>query len=106
MIGPLTIGSSFCGPLGGFSLCQEVAKAPRFVIQEYTPFNERVQSVFKGCPVMKNGYLYPNDAPGWGIEVDETAAASFPFGKETGERGRLNGGWGEVRRSDGTIIKQ
>jgi mannonate dehydratase len=77
-----------------------------FGIQEYTPFNERVQSVFKGCPVMKNGYLYPNDAPGWGIEVDETAAASFPFGKETGERGRLNGGWGEVRRSDGTIIKQ
>ncbi len=31
---------------------------------------------------------------------------NFPFGKETGERGRLNGGWGEVRKRDGTVIKQ
>jgi mannonate dehydratase len=77
-----------------------------FGIEEYTPFNDRVQSVFHGCPVMKGGYLYPNDAPGWGIEVDEQAAATFPFGQETGERGKLNGGWGELRRPDGTIIKQ
>lgn len=77
-----------------------------FGIQEYSPFNARVQEVFKGCPVMKNGYLYPNEAPGWGIEVDEKAAATFPFGKETGIRGQLNGGWGELRRLDGTVIKQ
>ena len=76
-----------------------------FGIQEYSPFNERLQEVFRGCPVMKDGYLYPNEAPGWGIEVDEKAAAKYPFG---GGRagGRLNGGWGEVRRRDGTIIKQ
>jgi mannonate dehydratase len=78
-----------------------------FGIQEYTPFNERVREVFHGCPEMKNGYLYANEAPGWGIEVDEKAAARYPFGSfETGERKRLNGGWGEVRRRDGTIIKQ
>lgn len=77
-----------------------------FGINEYTAFNERLQSVFKGCPVMKNGYLYPNEAPGWGIEIDEKAAATFPFGAETGARGRLNGGWGELRRRDGTVIKQ
>ncbi len=76
-----------------------------FGIQEYSPFNDRLQEVFKGCPVMKNGYLYANEAPGWGIEVDEKAAAKYPFG--SGERGgRYNGGWGEVRRRDGTIIKQ
>ncbi|MCS6952797.1 MAG: enolase C-terminal domain-like protein [Bryobacterales bacterium] len=78
-----------------------------FGIQEYTPFNERTQEVFRGCPVMKNGYLYANEAPGWGIEVDEKAAAKYPFGSfETEERKRLNGGWGEIRRRDGTIIKQ
>lgn len=78
-----------------------------FGIQEYTPFNERTQEVFRGCPVMKNGYLYANEAPGWGIEVDEKAAAKYPFGSfEQGERQRLNGGWGEIRRRDGTIIKQ
>ncbi|HXG33381.1 MAG TPA: enolase C-terminal domain-like protein [Bryobacteraceae bacterium] len=78
-----------------------------FGIQEYTPFNERTQEVFRGCPVMKNGYLWANEAPGWGIEVDEKAAAKYPFGSfEQGERRRLNGGWGEIRRRDGTIIKQ
>ncbi|MEO8481501.1 MAG: enolase C-terminal domain-like protein [Acidobacteriota bacterium] len=77
-----------------------------FGINEYTAFNDRTQNVFKGCPVMKNGYLYPNETPGWGIEVDEKLAATMPFGTETGERGRLNGGWGEVRKRDGTIIKQ
>jgi len=77
-----------------------------FGINEYTAFNDRVQSVFAGCPVMKNGYLYVNENPGWGIEIDERAAASFPFGAEAGARGRLNGGWGELRRRDGTVIKQ
>ena len=64
------------------------------------------QEVFNGCPVMKNGYLYANETPGWGIEVDEKLAATFPFGAENGARGQLNGGWGELRRRDGTVIKQ
>ena len=35
---------------------------------------------------MKNGYLYANEKPGWGIEVNE-AAAKYPFGEnERGER--------------------
>jgi mannonate dehydratase len=78
-----------------------------FGVQEYSPFNDRLQEVFHGCPVLKDGYLYPNDAPGWGIEVDEKAAARYPYGfGERGERGTLNGGWGEIRRPDGSIIKQ
>jgi mannonate dehydratase len=77
-----------------------------FGIQEYSPFNATTQQIFKGCPELRNGYLYVNETPGWGIEVDETAAARFPFGREQGARGQLNGGWGELRRRDGTIIKQ
>ena len=48
------------------------------------------------------------EAPGWGIEVDEKAAAKYPFGPGRGGPGgrNLNGGWGEIRRRDGTIIKQ
>jgi mannonate dehydratase len=72
-----------------------------FGIQEYSPFNERLQEVFRGCPVMKDGYLYANEAPGWGIEVDEAAAKKYPFREHP-----LNGGWGQIRRLDGTIIKQ
>lgn len=78
-----------------------------FGVQEYSPFNDATREIFSGCPELKNGYLYPNDAPGWGIEVDENAAARHPFGAmEKGDRKRLNGGWGEVRRRDGTIIRQ
>ena len=78
-----------------------------FGIQEYSAFNDRTREVFDGCPRMENGYLYPNDAPGWGIEVNEKAAAKYPFGSfESGDRKRLNGGWGEIRRRDGTIINQ
>ena len=46
----------------------------------------------------------PNEKPGWGIEVNEKAAAKYPFGggNRGGERSNLNGGWGEVRKRDGT----
>jgi mannonate dehydratase len=78
-----------------------------FGVQEYSPFDDATREVFHGCPELKNGYVYANEAPGWGIEVDERAAAKYPFGtRERGERQRLNGGWGEIRRRDGTIIKQ
>jgi len=79
-----------------------------FGIQEYSPFNAQTREVFSGVPEMKNGYLYANEAPGWGIEVDEKAAAKYPFGggNRSGERQNLNGGWGEIRKRDGTIIKQ
>jgi mannonate dehydratase len=81
--------------------------SPNFGVQEYSAFNDATREIFSGCPVMKDGYLYANDAPGWGIEVNEKAAAKYPFGTgERGERQRLNGGWGEVRRRDGTVIRQ
>jgi mannonate dehydratase len=78
-----------------------------FGIQEYSPFDDATREVFSGVPEMRNGYLYANEAPGWGIEVDEKAAARYPLGHgESGERQELNGGWGVIRRRDGTVIKQ
>jgi mannonate dehydratase len=80
---------------------------PNFGIRELVPFNEEVQAVFPGAPVSKDGYLWAHEAPGWGIAVNEKEAAKYPFGHtEMGERQRLNGGWGTVRRRDGTVIKQ
>ena len=78
-----------------------------FGIQESHIFPERVKEVFPGCPIIKNGYFYANEAPGWGIEVNMAEAKKYPFGSgERGERQQNNGGWGEVRRKDGTLIKQ
>ncbi|MCU1239012.1 MAG: Mandelate racemase/muconate lactonizing enzyme C-terminal domain protein [Candidatus Solibacter sp.] len=74
-----------------------------FGVQEYSAFNARTQEIFSGCPVMKDGYLWANEKPGWGIEIDEKAAAKAPF---TARPDGLNGGWGEIRRRDGTVIKQ
>lgn len=77
-----------------------------FGIQEWTFPNEALQEVFTGYPVVKDGYVYANEKPGWGIEIDQKAAAKYPYGSETGARKALNGGWGVVRRADGTVINQ
>jgi mannonate dehydratase len=78
-----------------------------FGIQEWTTPNDRVQEIFEGYPVMKDGYAYANEKPGWGVEINEKAAAKYPFGSfEQGEHKALNGGWGVVRRPDGTVINQ
>lgn len=77
-----------------------------FGIQEWTFPNERLQEVFDGYPVVKEGYVYANEKPGWGVEINEKAAANFPFGSEKGPRKIYNGGWGVVRREDGSVINQ
>lgn len=77
-----------------------------FGIQEWTFPNDRLQEVFQGYPAVKDGYAYVNEKPGWGVEVNEKAAAKYPFGSETGPRKALNGGWGVVRREDGSVINQ
>jgi len=74
-----------------------------FGIQEYSAFNAQTQGIFHGCPEMKDGYLWVNEQPGWGIEIDEKAAAKLPF---VSGPDNLNGGWGEIRKRDGTVIKQ
>lgn len=77
-----------------------------FGIQEWTFPNDHLLEVFDGYPVVKDGYAYANEKPGWGIEINEKAAAKYPYGSERGERKRLNGGWGVVRRADGSVINQ
>ncbi len=74
-----------------------------FGIQEGGVIRGIEAEIFKGCAVYKDGYLWASDAPGWGIEVDEELAAKYPFREGPNH---LNGGWGVIRRSDGTVIKQ
>ena len=88
-----------------------------FGVQEYSEFNANTREVFHGVPVLEDGYVWPSTKPGWGIEIDEKAAEKFPFQGTPGSgaapssntsnpRSGLNGGWGEVRKRDGQIIKQ
>ncbi|MEM7537117.1 MAG: enolase C-terminal domain-like protein [Chloroflexota bacterium] len=52
--------------------------SPNFGIQEWCRFNELVYEMFPGLPEVRNGYMYPNDKPGLGIDIDEALAAKYP----------------------------
>jgi mannonate dehydratase len=67
-----------------------------FGIQETVNFSEKVREVFPGSPTMKNGYLYVNEVPGHGVDINEEAAAKYPIDNNAGN-------W-TVRKKDGTII--
>lgn len=51
-----------------------------FGIQEAHNFADAVLEVFPGTLTAVAGYLTPSPAPGWGIDIDEEAAARFPPG--------------------------
>ena len=52
--------------------------APNFGIQEWCRFNDLVYEMFPGLPEVRDGYMYPNDKPGLGIDIDEKLAAKYP----------------------------
>lgn len=66
-----------------------------FGIQEAVHFSDKLQTIFTGCPTMKNGYMFVNEAPGHGVDVNEKEAAKYPIGTKSN--------W-QVRKRDGTII--
>ena len=46
--------------------------------------------------------MWPNDRPGLGIDVDEEAAARYPWKSGPGtDRGTL---WQPVRKRDGSVV--
>ncbi len=72
-----------------------------FGIHEGGVFPDRTREVFPGCPVTKDGFLYANEAPGLGIDLDEKLAARFPHPEEP----TFDHSWGTTRRRDGTVIR-
>jgi mannonate dehydratase len=52
--------------------------APNFGVQEWCRFPALVYEMFPGTPEVRNGYMYPNDRPGLGVEVNEALAAKYP----------------------------
>ena len=100
-------GPGDVSPIGHMAQLHLDLTSYNFGIQEHTAFSDRVREVFKNCPEVKDGYMWANDLPGWGMEVDEKMAAKYPYGQsEQAEDKLFNGGFGEIRRLDGTIIKQ
>lgn len=69
-----------------------------FGIQEAVSFNELTREVFPGTPTMKNGYMFVNEAPGLGIDVDEEKANKYGLP-------HFNYDWTQVRKPDGTPVR-
>lgn len=69
---------------------------PNFVIQELKGPREALLDVFTGLPELRNGYVYPNDKPGLGIELNEVEAKKYPC-ENTITR------WTQTRLIDGTL---
>src|SRR5690349_17837790 len=52
--------------------------APNFGVQEWCRFSPVFYEIFPGLPEVRGGYMYPNDKPGLGIDIDEKLAAKYP----------------------------
>ncbi len=73
---------------------------PNFGIQEIISFDDATREVFTGCPTVKKGYASVYEAPGWGVDFNETAARKFPI-----EKAENPAYWEPVRRPDGTAVR-
>jgi len=74
-----------------------------FGIQEFSSFPDPLPEVFPGCPELRDGYLYANDKPGLGIDINERLAAKYP---PHGEMSQFRGNvvhWTQSRLPDGTL---
>jgi mannonate dehydratase len=95
-------GPGDVSPIGHMANITLSANAHNFGIQEAAQIGEKEQEVFPGSPVIESGNYVPNDAPGWGIDVDEKLAAKYPPpDKPTAG----NGLWMPIRNIDGTSVR-
>jgi mannonate dehydratase len=90
-------GPGDVSPVGHAAHCHIDLNIWNFGIQESIFFSEKEKEVFPGTPELKKGYLYVNEAPGLGIDIDEKLAAKYPITNNAGK-------W-TIRKRDGTIIR-
>ncbi|WP_154792026.1 enolase C-terminal domain-like protein [Occultella kanbiaonis] len=85
-------------PVGAAANVAVDVTSAAFGIQEYHHYSEPVHEVFPGTLRAEAGYLRPNVAPGWGIDIDEEAAARYPAGLSRHDEWALG-----VRGLDGAL---
>ncbi|GAA2056921.1 D-galactonate dehydratase family protein [Catenulispora yoronensis] len=73
--------------------------SPNFGIQEQHLFTDEHREVFPGCPEIKDGHLWPSNAPGLGVDLDEALAAKYP----PAAKAQPGAAWRPPRRRDGAL---
>jgi mannonate dehydratase len=71
-------GPGDVSPVGHAANLHLDLSSPNFGVQECYDFPDIVREVFPGCPEIRGGYMYPNDKPGLGIDINEALAAKYP----------------------------
>lgn len=69
---------------------------PNFVIQDLKGPRGALLEVFTGLPEFKEGYVYANDKPGLGVDINEKEAAKYPCDNSVVT-------WTQTRRRDGAL---
>ena len=88
-------GSADQTPLGHMARLTLDLIAPNFGYHEHFTLSDHQRELFPGALVVRNGFAWSNEKPGWGIDVDEAAIAKLPPGKE---------GAFEIHSPDGALI--
>lgn len=73
---------------------------PAFGIQEENAFPEIAREMLPGCAEIRGGYLYGNDKPGLGIDLNEALAAKHPM-----KPSPQGGPYKLDRTLDGAVVK-
>jgi mannonate dehydratase len=87
-------GAADVGPVGQAASVALQSVIPNFGVQEWTRFPEPAHEVVSGICEMRDGYVYPNERPGFGLDLDEEKAAKYPY-----QRAFMP----LVRRADGSV---
>ena len=70
---------------------------PNFVIQELKGPHGALLDVFPGLPEYRDGYVYANDRPGLGVDLNEAEAAKYPCENTVTT-------WTQTRARDGSLV--
>ncbi|MEX2566981.1 MAG: enolase C-terminal domain-like protein [Cyclobacteriaceae bacterium] len=93
-------GAGDTSPVGLAAQCHADLAIWNFGLQEMSiSFNTKdiLREIFPGTPRIEDGYIYVNEAPGFGVDIDEEEAAKWPIAEQFA-------GFGRVRMFDGTPI--
>ncbi|MFC1712347.1 enolase C-terminal domain-like protein [Candidatus Poribacteria bacterium] len=88
-------------PVNQMAACHLDLASWNFGIQEENHFQPEELDIFPGHAILEGGYLYANEQPGLGIDIDEAKAAAL-FDSEQIRRPAHTA---QDRKSDGTVVR-
>ncbi|MGI6005537.1 MAG: enolase C-terminal domain-like protein, partial [Christensenellales bacterium] len=71
-------------------------QSPNAILQELSGHQGALLEVFEGLPELHQGYVYANEKPGLGIDINEKAAKKYPCESNVTL-------WTQTRSTDGTL---